>query len=133
MKLPAFDKNGDISMGEVMRANPEDFEVFGVRVSALLKELKTNLKSFNPNNYNKQKSGYIHELLSEHETGNGRMRKPFYQHSALFCFYYNIYVKFISNPMYYHLSGKKEQELDQKMINSNNYFFAYPYEKNEKK
>ena len=116
MKLPSYDAKGCINMGDVMMADPKDFKALGVDVGERLTTVKIVLGKMNPENYEKDKSDYIHELVDEHCTGNGRMRKPFYQHSAVYCFYYNLYCLIINNCRYYHMSDAEEQALDQKIL-----------------
>jgi hypothetical protein len=116
MKLPSFDKDGNICMGAVMSAKPKDFEQFGVNVNKQLECLRNKLFNTPIESYSKEKSNLIHSVLDEHSTGNGRMRKPFYQHSAMYCFYYNLFVLLIQHPSYYKKSEAEIKAIDQKML-----------------
>jgi hypothetical protein len=116
MKLPAFDKNGSIDMMEVISAKPKDFEQFGIKVEEVLSSIKKELAGMGVTNYSKEKANYFHELLDEYATANGRMRKPFYQHSGNYCFYYNLFCRFVSNSIYYKLDDNEEQKLDQEIL-----------------
>jgi hypothetical protein len=116
MKLPAFDKNGCISMSEVMAANAKDFEQFGVHVEEILSSIKKELSVMESANYSKEKASYFHELLDEYATANGRMRKPFYQYSGEYCFYYNLFCQFVTNSIYYKMDEPEEQKMDQEIL-----------------
>jgi len=116
MNLPSYDEKGCINMHEVMMANPKDFEEFGIDVVGELVKLKIALASIPPNDYSKRKADYLHETIDEYSTGNGRMRKPFYQHSAMFCFYYNLFCRFVTNTIYYNMEDSEEQKMDQEIL-----------------
>ena len=117
MKLPAFDKNGDINMGEVMMSHSKYFEEFGVEVGVRLKDLKDRLSNMSYANYSKEKSDYIHLILNVNETEAGRKRQPLYQHSAIFCFYYNLYAILINSCIYpHHASEAEMKKIDQEIL-----------------
>jgi len=116
MKLPSYDENGGINMGEVISADFKDFKEFGVDVVKLLKEFKQELSEMESANYSNEKSDYLHRVTDEYATSNGRMRKPFYQLSAEYCFYYNLYSRFVTNTIYYKMYEAEEQKMDQEIL-----------------
>lgn len=91
MNLPSFDKDGNISMSEVMSAKPEDFIALGVPVVDRLCDLMRYVSQIKDDlNYANGISAYIHNKLHEFDPDGGK-RTPGYQLNAEFCFWYNVY------------------------------------------